>query len=620
VAAISKLDTFDPTPEQSTVINQRGRPLVVVAGPGTGKTRTIVERMIQLLRENPNRVVSFITFTRTSRRDTDKKLRDAVDQKRVEIAYQDFPRVSTVHRFAKSLVHRYAASLGRLEDFSVLVTRQGEKNIVLSEVIEDLGLALRTDELDTAINHFRSTGKWPDLPHLTASQRLEVVEAFESLLKFYNTFDMEGLVLTACNILSNGTSDVPPVFLQVDEYQDLNPKDQELVRLVSAAKSSQVVVVGDDAQSIYSMRHAHPDGIRELWESKEWDRVPLRKCHRLPPHIRRAAYSLIKDRGYLGAEVTLPDDDGKRVLTLQCTTSALQIKAVARRIRSLSENAKKLHGSPLAYKDFMVLCPTNTQVKQTASKLAETYEIPTRQKRGGSIPDDVWKLLLVLRMLDKPDGLALRQWLQVIGLSSVHIREIRRGAIRSQRSLHDYCSALGDGRISRVFESIERLSQARVDALQFRQALSDFPHLPATAAVQAAVDEIIEYVPAVGMMIGNVYEKYGVVDAEGESDDISDEDKVLVTTMHSAKGLEAECVFIMWLNFWLMPGQGRNPLEEERVFYVALTRARQDVILTFQEKYDRANGRLLRQEAMSPFLNSIRNHLDVRRVKASDLD
>lgn len=615
---IRELDTFVPTPKQSTVIDQRGRPLVVVAGPGTGKTRTIVERMIKLLQENPNRVVSFITFTRTSRRDTDKKLREAVDQKHVGIAHKNFPRVSTLHRFAKSLVHRYAASLGRTENFSVLVTRQGEKNIVLSEVVEDLNVTLDHKELDRAITQFRATGTWPADPQLTESQRMGVIKAFDFLLKFYDTFDMEGLVSTACEILERGASDLPPVLLQVDEYQDLNPKDQELVRLVSAAKSSQVVVVGDDAQSIYSMRHAHPDGIRELWESKEWDRVPLRKCHRLPPHIRRAAYSLIKDRGYLGAQVTPPDDDGKRLVTLQCTTSALQIKAVAAHIRWLSENAKKLDGSPLAYRDFLVLCPTNTLVNQTASELTDTYGIPS-QKRSVFIPDDVWRLLLVLRMVSDSDSLALRQWLEVVGLSRRKIRAIRTQAIGSGQSLYDYCSGLPDKTVANIFRSVERVRQAIIDPLQFRQTLLDFPSLGVAEDVRILIDEMVQYSPSVGRMITHAYERYGVIDAEGESDDMSDEDKVLVTTMHSAKGLEAEFVFIMWLNYWLVPSQGRDPLEEERVFYVALTRTRQDVILTFHERYDSHNHRRLTHEAMSPFLNSIANHLDVRRVTASDL-
>ena len=64
-----------PTEQQTKVINHTGKPLVVVAAPGTGKTSTIVARMIKLLKENPNREVSFITFTRTSRRDTDKKVK-----------------------------------------------------------------------------------------------------------------------------------------------------------------------------------------------------------------------------------------------------------------------------------------------------------------------------------------------------------------------------------------------------------------------------------------------------------------------------------------------------------------------------------------------------------------
>jgi len=619
VAGIRELDTFVPTPEQNTVINQRGRPLVVVAAPGTGKTRAIVERMIKLLHEDPKRVVSFITFTRTSRRDTDARLRERVGRQAVDVEPESFPRVSTLHGFAKSLVHRYAACVGRTEDFSVLVACQGEKNIVLSEVIEDLNVTLDHKEVDKAITQFRATGTWPADPQLTESQRMEVIKAFDLLLRFYDTFDWEGLVLTACQILERGASDLPPVLLQVDEYQDLNRKDQELIQLASGTQSSEVVVVGDDAQSIYSMRHARPEGIRELWESKEWDRVPLRQCHRLPPHVLRAAHSLIKGRGYLGAEVTLPDDDGKRLLTLQCTTSALQIKAVAAHIRSLSENAKKLDGSPLAYGDFMVLCPTNALVNQTATELTETYGTPTQQKRSTSIPDDVWKLLLVLRMLNKPDGLALRQWLQVIGLSGSRIRDVRRAAIRSRQSLHGCCSALADERISPVFDSIEGLRQALIDPLEFRQALSAFPHLPTTAAVQATVNEVIEYCPAVGRMIGSVYEKYGLIDAEGESDDMPDEDKVLVTTMHSAKGLEAEFVFIMWLNDGLVPVRGRDSGEEERVLYVALTRARQDVILSFHERYDSHNHRRLTHEAMSPFLKSICDHLHVKRVTAPDL-
>ena len=101
-----------PNEEQRRVIEHNGRPLVVVAGPGTGKTSTIVARMERLLKENPNREVSFITFTRSSRRDTERKFKDTVGKQALTEAQFVFPRVSTLHTYAKSIVHKYAKTVG----------------------------------------------------------------------------------------------------------------------------------------------------------------------------------------------------------------------------------------------------------------------------------------------------------------------------------------------------------------------------------------------------------------------------------------------------------------------------------------------------------------------------
>src|SRR3989338_10301772 len=113
-----------PTPEQEKVINHTGKPMVVVAAPGTGKTRTIVTRMIKLLKEDPNRNVSFVTFTRSSRKDTDKKVKGEVDEAILKNANFDFPRICTLHTYAKSIVHKYAPLIGRSRHFSVLLTEK----------------------------------------------------------------------------------------------------------------------------------------------------------------------------------------------------------------------------------------------------------------------------------------------------------------------------------------------------------------------------------------------------------------------------------------------------------------------------------------------------------------
>jgi len=152
---------FFPSEEQRAVITHRGRPLVVVAGPGTGKTRTLVERMIKLLSEDSTRAVSFVTFTRTSQRDTRRKIEDVLGPSAFEESVVEFPRTSTLHTYAKSLVHRYATRLGRNPNFSVLIEDKGEKALLLDELISDLGLQLDIEEVRKGISCLRSTNSCP---------------------------------------------------------------------------------------------------------------------------------------------------------------------------------------------------------------------------------------------------------------------------------------------------------------------------------------------------------------------------------------------------------------------------------------------------------------------------
>ena len=384
-----------PSKEQRTMIEHRGRPLVVVAAPGTGKTRALVERMIGLLTEDATREVSFITFTRTSRRDTRKKLETNLGASVLDEVEFTFPRTSTLHTYAKSLVYRYSARIGWLPNFSVLIDDKGERDLLLDELVSDLGLRLDIKSLSKGLSCFRSTNEWPDGFPASTSERIRLLERFEVLLRFYNTFDMEGLVISACKILMDSAADLlPPLYLQVDEYQDLNPNDQWLIQLAASNSNSKVVVVGDDAQSIYGLRHANYRGIRELWESADWDKIRFLDCYRLPVHIQNAAQALIAHEGYLGGKVNPRPDNGRRILTLQTTTSDLQIRAIAKRIVGLKSTGLNHEGQPLAYMDFMVLCPTSVFVNTMATSLQDDFGIPTKQQVRASIPDDVWKLVL----------------------------------------------------------------------------------------------------------------------------------------------------------------------------------------------------------------------------------
>lgn len=113
--------------EQAKVIAHRGDPLIVVAGPGTGKTSTLVERMIQLLKEDQAREVTFITFTRTSMRDTESKLVEAFGKEVFDQSQAEFPRVSTLHTYAKRFVHKYGRVVNVNPTFSLLIDSMGER-------------------------------------------------------------------------------------------------------------------------------------------------------------------------------------------------------------------------------------------------------------------------------------------------------------------------------------------------------------------------------------------------------------------------------------------------------------------------------------------------------------
>lgn len=594
-----------PTKDQCRVINHRGRPLVVVAGPGTGKTRTLVERMIALLREDQSREVTFITFTRTSRHDTERKLEQALGEAVLERPGLVFPRTSTLHAYAKRLVHKYSHLIHRDPSFSVLIESKGERSIIIKELAADLGLAARDAEVSKAIAQFTATDEWPLDFSVKGSDRPAMLSRFDELLRLYKTFDMQGLVLAACDILQSAASALPKLFLQVDEYQDLNRVDQHFLNLLISHPSSEVAIVGDDAQSIYGLRYANYQGIRDLWQSDGWERIRFWESFRLPPHVLNAALDLIAKREYLGAKIHRKPDNGARITTLQCTADRLQIEAIACDIKTRIANARDGDRPALSFKDFLVLCPTNSKVQQAVGWLCDRFGVPAHTPSSSSIPDDYWSVVLLLRIADDSDPLALRQWLPKLGLDTTEISRLRDEALRSGMPFSWCCFSAGDPLIDHFQACIDRVRNQAETPASLLGALSriDGVHIPPDFA--RLLDSAIAddgRLPPIARLLQIVYQHFGVLDPE---EIVPEDDKVLVATMHSAKGLEAEFVYCAWMNSRFMPLEGRDPEEERRVLYVALTRAKQDVMLTYPEGWDQTRKRRLRREAMSPFLREI---------------
>jgi len=275
----------------------------------------------------------------------------------------------------------------------------------------------------------------------------------------------------------------------------------------------------------------------------------------------------------------------------------------------------------LTYKDFMILCPSSNFVNKVATCLKDDFGIPTEQKEKVNISNEHWRLLLILRMLHSHDDLALRQWLNIVGIDDKEIEHMRREAMKQKEGLFDYCSRVDKAEIKQIFVELNELENCTNDLEKFRSKLLSFPQLiieeSLFSEVGITINEVTQQPNSIGSVIKFIHEKFGLIDSEVEiSEDISGEDRTLVTTLYSAKGLEAEFVLIMWLNDRFFPSPNRDKKEELRVLYVGITRAKQDVILTFNERFDKKKR--IRIKGISPFLYKIINYLDIIRLMKSD--
>lgn len=558
--------------EREKVTDFRGKQLVILAGPGTGKTATLVERIIKILASDPDAVVSFITFTRTSRREAERRIKDALS-KTTSGREPTFPRIATLYMFAKALIHQHATLIGLNSKFRVLAPEK-EDLILMNDVIKDLSLPTTSETLRDEIFKIKSLGN-------DGESLQESFLAYENVTKIYNTIDIPNLVYQSVKLLRDQKITLPNLYLHVDEYQDLNPMDQAFITQVVESGNHEVVVCGDDEQSIYGFRHAHPEGIRSIWEDSEWEHVSFNRCTRLPPHILRASRKLIEaHKGeHIDKQMIIPGETGVKIVTFQCTKNYVEVKQIAKHIKEIQSTQKRTDRSLLAYKDMMVLCPTNTIVGEFFDGLSQEG-IPARKKRETRIPDNVWRLFLLVRLAEHDDSLALRQWLKIADIDENKVTQVRKKSLGSKKLFFECARESSDNDIKRVILMIDELQAARKDLKKMFQMIKA-KHGKYVIENEAfrKVEEIAKLSSSATELVHGIYTEYGIIDKE---DDMGEEDKVLITTLHRSKGLEAEVVYIVRCDNRFLPLESRDWDEELRSFYVGMTRAKQ--MLFFSRK------------------------------------
>lgn len=603
-------------------------PVVVIAGPGTGKTRTLVHRIAYLLakKEVPARKITAVTFTNKAARE----IRQRVAELLGEAGEAENLTVGTFHSLCLELL-RTAGAGGWLPgvSFPFILLDEPDARQVLAEVVREQGQPLReVARLQEAISRYKNWGMSPDATGIPEEVR-GVYYAYQERLAGYRALDYDDLLVKTVEMFETGAAGghTPEVeamldhftYLLVDEFQDVNAVQYRLVKLW-AREDGHLFVIGDPDQAIYGFRGADHRFFAKLKEDFPEARIfRLAVNYRSTPTILRAARAVMSgawevDKGFLGpGELLAGRGDGSQVLHLEVPGELSEGIAVVREISRLVGGATMLqaHGqdgsyAPVAagdqawgFADVAVLFRTGRQ----AEALEECFlkeGLPYRVVGRESFLEDssVRAALAFLRCVADPeDDFHLLQCLasSPFALTPSALKALRATAAHRagiRQVVEEVAGGSGpvDGKgrerllaCTRMLAACRQLAATEPPAGLLSRWLAEngkeTEPLRRLLRVAGRFSDLASFLRGLALAQEADHDRPGGGTGAAEA--------VTLMTMHAAKGMEFPVVFITGVEDGLIPWRARGKdsptaeevAEERRLFYVALTRARDVLIL-----------------------------------------
>lgn len=620
------------TQEQKEIVEFYGAPLRVLAGPGTGKTMCLVEKVKFLIKEKKISYsqITLATFTKAAA----GELRDRIEKSGIDS--DKLPYVNTLHGLAMNILKKNFSKTDLKAGFQPI--SNNFTNILTRDVVHELKLrniSLSPDQVKIfRESHFRLKAKAKLAFEIESSkENMSTLSLFSNTfhehLKFYNAVDWTDLLIKTMDLLDKKPEvrnevHISTKYLLVDEYQDLSLLEQEFVEKINLDKSG-LCVVGDDDQSIYeTFRFADPTGLIDFPKKYPNGKcLPMSICWRCPPDVVEAALKLIKNNKVRADKNLKAGNENKRGFVV-----CLSHKSKKEEIKWLVTKIIETKNKGYAYEDIMVLFTDGKIAKDYVFEL-QLNNIPLNiQLKVASIFESESFLALYssLKVLaDSSDNLNVRYCLhRWKGIGSETVRQLRLLSISFKLNLWEV--------IKKVSENINSFRDIRN-----RNKVKDFYNFYNSLLIVLKFSKLKEiylekfsegkddkgcniFFEALNkfndkedvITLREILEDFGqkVESGELENKHKRKEDGVKIMTMHSAKGCESPIVIIPALEDDIIPGSARNIEEKRRLFYVSLTRAKVGVYLNWasqrsgQEIHMVAGRRMLKKEK-SRFLDEI---------------
>ncbi len=604
-------------PVQAEAARTTEGPVMIVAGPGSGKTRTLTHRIAYLIAAKkawPSQILA-LTFTNRAAQEMRARVTDLVGPEAKSMW------MGTFHSVMSRVLRREADKLGFTKDFSIYDTDDTER--LLRELMARYNVDSKKNtprSVRTRISGAKNQMVTPSEYLRMASDPFEQVVAklygpYTDALRAANAMDFDDLLGWPIRLFENHPDVLLEYqnrwrYLHVDEYQDTNRAQYTLVKLL-AARHRNVCVVGDDAQSIYSFRGADIQNILSFQKDyPEAQTVRLEQNYRSTQRIVRLADAIIKtNTGQLKKELWTDNDEGEPVVVMESLSERDEAQKIERTLRDAHARVG------LGWKDAAVLYRTNAQSRSIEEALRRGG-IPYRLVGGVSFYQrkEIKDALAYLRLAVNPADEA--SFLRVLnvparGIGSKTIEQMRDYASEHNTSLWQAAQDPGGvGLTARASKAVEgftflvarHASKANTHAADeiAREFIAETGLLQAlrdenTPEALARLENVHELLNAVAEFAGSagdgesrsLSEFLQEVSLVADTDRMTDDDnRVTLMTLHASKGLEFKVVFVTGLEVGLFPlaaaAQDAKELEEERrLLYVGVTRAEEVLFLSY---------------------------------------
>ena len=613
--------------------------VMVIAGAGSGKTRVLTNRIAYLIAEKNvlESNILAITFTNKAAKEMKERIYSLVGET------SKYIWINTFHSMCVRILRQHIDLLGYNKNFTILDT--SEQKSIIKNIVKELNLSEDSYQPNTILKIIsNSKNSMISVNEMKAQARFgfmknvaEIYEYYQKYLKKNSVLDFDDLMLKTI-VLFEKHPEVLAIYqnkfeyIHVDEYQDTNVIQYKLIKMLSEVHKN-ICVVGDDDQSIYSWRGACSDNIINF--EKDYEDVEvifLDQNYRSNSTILDAANAVIKNNTDRKDKALWSENKGGDKITVYASTNDKdETDDIAKKILDL-----KIQG--IDYKDIAILYRAN-YLSRSMENSCMAFGIP--YKLIGSLKflqrQEIRDLLAYMNVIvNKNDEFSLRRIINVPkrGIGASSMAKIDNYAEQYGLSLFEALKNIDMIGVSKkiitnihlLTQLIEKYSQTEQYSIEdlivgiykdsgYESMLKESADAYAESRIEN-ISELVSSAKQFSSMNDNLIDFISEMSLTSDADDENEDDSVVLSTVHAAKGLEYRVVFIMGLEENLFPSirdaesseDERNKMEEERrLAYVAITRAKEKLFMSYANR--RMQFGSIKNNKRSRFLDEVPNKL-----------